>query len=99
MQRGVSMRQPPGRERMDEVFRCGGPGAGETGSVNGTGATLDIKPPHDAISLPRTSTTRGNGIDSMSPSLFRCSFLMRGEALFPQGSHDTAMSNVGFING
>jgi hypothetical protein len=39
----ATMRQPPGWERMDEVFHCGGSGAEETGTVHGTGATLDIQ--------------------------------------------------------
>jgi hypothetical protein len=39
------MRQPPSWERMDEVFPCGGSGAEETGTVHGTGATLDTNPP------------------------------------------------------
>lgn len=37
----ATMRQPPGWERMDEIFHCGGSGAEETGTVHGTGATLD----------------------------------------------------------
>ncbi|CEI38743.1 unnamed protein product [Fusarium venenatum] len=38
----ATMRQPPGWEHMDEVSHCGGFGAEETGTVHGTGATLDL---------------------------------------------------------